>query len=80
MGITSAARRVTYTYYGNGMRLSMDYSAERQQPTSMKVAWASNPNATVLSYGYSYYDASSHNNNRIRKITDNIESHYAAED
>ncbi len=58
--------------YGNGLRLEMGYSAERQQPTSMKVAPISNPNAPVLSYGYDYdyYDANSQNNNRIRKITD----------
>ena len=65
--------------YGNGLRLEMGYSAERQQPTSMKVAPASNPNAPVLSYGYSYYDANSKNNNRIRKITDNVDNNYTTE-
>ncbi len=66
--------------YGNGLRLEMGYSAQRQQPTSMKVAPVSNPNAAVLNYSYNYYDANSHNNNRIRKITDNLDGNYAAED
>ncbi len=65
--------------YGNGLRLEMGYSAQRQQPTSMKVAPVSNPNAPVLSYGYNYYDANSHNNNRIRKITDNVDANYTME-
>ena len=65
--------------YGNGLRLEMGYSAQRQQPTSMKVAPISNPNAPVLSYGYNYYDANSNNNNRIRKITDNVDGNYTTD-
>jgi hypothetical protein len=63
--------------YGNGMRLEMGYSAERQQPTSMKVAPVSNANAPVLHYGYNYCDASGHNNNRIRQITDHVDNNYS---
>src|SRR5262249_34281783 len=60
--------------YGNGRRLQMDYNANRQQPTSMKVDMTSNPNDKIIDYTYEYYDANGKNNNRIRKITDNIDS------
>jgi hypothetical protein len=63
--------------YGNGMQLTMDYWPARQQPKSMKVAPAGNPNALVLHYSYSYNDAGGHNNNRIRQITDHVDNNYS---
>jgi hypothetical protein len=62
--------------YGNGRKLEMGYSANRQQPVSMKVSMASNANDKIMDYAYEYYDANGKNNNRIRKITDNLDAGY----
>ncbi|MDX2033540.1 MAG: hypothetical protein SF339_22880, partial [Blastocatellia bacterium] len=62
--------------YGNGRRLTMGYSALRQQPVSMKVDLASNPSDRIIDYAYEYNDANGKNNNRIRKITDNLDAAY----
>ena len=63
--------------YGNGLQLTMGYNANRQQPITMKVG----PNGTgnIIDYTYEYYDASGNNNNRIRKITDGVDSAYTTE-
>ena len=60
--------------YGNGLQLTMGYNANRQQPITMKVG----PNGTgsIIDYTYEYYDATGNNNNRIRKITDGVDSAY----
>ena len=54
----------------------MGYNANRQQPITMKVG----PNGTgsIIDYTYEYYDSTSggKNNNRIRKITDGVDSAY----
>ncbi|MGH9841183.1 MAG: RHS repeat-associated core domain-containing protein [Blastocatellia bacterium] len=66
--------------YGNGRRLQMDYYTNRQQqPFSMKVDRASNPSDKIIDYAYQYYDANGKNNNRIRKITDNLDTSYTTD-
>ena len=54
----------------------MGYNDTRQQPITMKVG----PNGTgsIIDYTYEYYDNASggKNNNRIRKITDGVDSAY----
>jgi RHS repeat-associated protein len=62
--------------YGNGRRLQMGYYAQRQQPASMKVDRVNNANDKIIDYAYEYYDAHGKNNNRIRTITDNVDSSY----
>jgi len=63
--------------YGNGRRLTMGYNDNRNQPTSMVVDRTNNPADKVVDYAYQYYDANGKNNNRIRQITDNIETAYS---
>ncbi len=65
--------------YGNGRRLQMGYSSNRQQPFSMKVDRASNPSDKIIDYTYTYYDANGKNNNRIRKITDAVDASYTTD-
>ena len=62
--------------YGNGRRLTMGYNDQRNQPTSMVVDRTNNSADKVVDYAYDYYDAYGKNNNRIRKITDNIDTAY----
>ena len=62
--------------YGNGRRLQVGYNTSRQQPVSMKVDMASNPSDKIIDYAYEYYDANGNNNNRILKITDNVDTGY----
>ncbi|MGH9803017.1 MAG: hypothetical protein ACRD82_21845, partial [Blastocatellia bacterium] len=62
--------------YGNGRRLTMGYDDNRNQPTSMKVDRTNNSADKVVDYAYQYYDANGKNNNRIRQITDNIDTAY----
>ncbi len=64
--------------YGNGRRLQMGYNADREQPISMKVDRVSNPSDKIMDFVYDYYDAEGKNNNRIHKITDNIDPSYTA--
>jgi RHS repeat-associated protein len=64
--------------YGNGRRLQMGYNPNRQQPVSMKVDRASNPLDKIIDYQYEYYmtdpeTGASVNNNRVRKVTDNVD-------
>ncbi len=63
--------------YGNGLQLTMTYNANRQQPLTMKVG--PNGAGTIVNYAYDYYDANGYNNNRIRKITDNVDSAYTVQ-
>ncbi|MDX2044880.1 MAG: RHS repeat-associated core domain-containing protein, partial [Acidobacteriota bacterium] len=63
--------------YGNGRRLTMGYNDNRNQPTSMVVDRTNNSADKVVDYAYQYYDANGKNNNRIRQITDNIETAYS---
>jgi RHS repeat-associated protein len=65
--------------YGNGRRLTMGYNANRNQPISMKVDRVSNPSDKIIDYAYDYYDPQGKNNNRIRKITDNVESAFTTD-
>ena len=65
--------------YGNGRKLAMGYNANRQQPVSMRVDMANNPNDKIIDYAYEYYDANGNNNNRIRRITDNVDSPYTVD-
>jgi RHS repeat-associated protein len=65
--------------YGNGRRLTMGYNANRQQPISMKVDHTNNPSDKIIDYVYDYYDANGKNNNRIRKITDNVDPAYTTD-
>src|SRR5581483_4705426 len=60
--------------YGNGLQLTMGYNANRQQPISMKVG--PNGSGTILNYAYEYYDTNGHNNNRLRRVADNLDSNY----
>ena len=62
--------------YGNGRRLTMGYNDNRNQPTSMVVDRTNNSADKVVDYAYQYYDANGKNNNRIRQITDNIDTAY----
>lgn len=62
--------------YGNGRRLTMGYDDNRNQPTSMVVDRTNNSSDKVVDYAYQYYDANGKNNNRIRQITDNIDTAY----
>ncbi|MBS1791291.1 MAG: RHS repeat protein [Acidobacteria bacterium] len=62
--------------YGNGRRLTMGYDDNRNQPTSMVVDRTNNASDKVVDYAYQYYDANGKNNNRIRKITDNVDTAY----
>ncbi|MEK7830226.1 MAG: carboxypeptidase-like regulatory domain-containing protein, partial [Acidobacteriota bacterium] len=62
--------------YGNGRRLTMGYDDNRNQPTSMVVDRTNNPADKVVDYAYQYYDANGKNNNRIRQITDNLDTAY----
>jgi len=62
--------------YGNGRRLQMGYNDDRSQPISMKVDRVTNSADKIIDYQYNYYDAQGNNNNRIRKITDNIDPQY----
>ncbi|MBS1791530.1 MAG: RHS repeat protein [Acidobacteria bacterium] len=62
--------------YGNGRRLTMGYDDNRNQPTSMVVDRTNNASDKVVDYAYQYYDANGNNNNRIRQITDNIDTAY----
>ncbi|HQR33723.1 MAG TPA: RHS repeat-associated core domain-containing protein [Blastocatellia bacterium] len=62
--------------YGNGRRLTMGYDDNRNQPTSMVVDRTNNSSDKVVDYAYQYYDANGNNNNRIRQITDNIDTAY----
>lgn len=67
--------------YGNGRRLTMGYNDQRSQPTSMVVDRVNNSADRVVDYTYDYYTTDpdtgqSVNNNRIRKITDNIDTAY----
>ena len=55
----------------------MGYNDNRNQPTSMVVDRSNNPSDKVVDYAYQYYDANGKNNNRIRQITDNIETAYS---
>jgi RHS repeat-associated protein len=63
-------------HYGNGRRLRMNYWELRSQPKGMTVDRASNPSDKIIDYLYEYNDASGNNNNRIRKITDNVDTSY----
>ncbi|MDX2040328.1 MAG: RHS repeat-associated core domain-containing protein [Acidobacteriota bacterium] len=63
--------------YGNGRRLTMGYDDNRNQPTSMVVDRTNNSADKVVDYAYQYYDANGKNNNRIRQITDNIDTAYS---
>ncbi|MDX2043139.1 MAG: RHS repeat-associated core domain-containing protein, partial [Acidobacteriota bacterium] len=63
--------------YGNGRRLTMGYNDNRNQPTSMVVDRTNNSADKVVDYAYQYYDANGKNNNRIRQITDNIDTAYS---
>ncbi len=63
-------------HYGNGRRLQMGYNDDRSQPISMKVDRVTNSADKIIDYQYDYYDAQGNNNNRIRKITDNIDPQY----
>src|SRR5262249_38409392 len=45
----------------------------------MKMDLASNPSDKIIDYSYEFYDASGNNNNRIRKITDNVDSAYTTD-
>jgi len=65
--------------YGNGRRLQMGYNPNRQQAISMKVDRVSNPSDKIIDYAYEYYDQNGNNNNRIRKVTDNIEPAYTTD-
>ncbi len=38
-----------------------------------------NGTGTIVNYAYDYYDANGYNNNRIRKITDNVDSAYTVQ-
>src|SRR5262249_53903269 len=69
-----ASGAVSGLNYGNGRRLTMGYNANRNQPISMKVDRVSNPSDKIIDYVYDYYDQQGNNNNRIRKITDNVDS------
>ncbi len=71
---TGAIRQLNY---GNGLQLTMTYNANRQQPLTMKVG--PNGTGTIVNYTYDYYDANGYNNNRIRKITDNVDSAYTVQ-
>jgi RHS repeat-associated protein len=62
--------------YGNGRRLAIGYDANREQPISMKVDRVSNPSDKIIDYAYDYNDPYGNNNNRIRKVTDNIDPGY----
>ena len=64
--------------YGNGRQLTMGYNANRQQPITMKVDRVGNPNDKLIDYAYEYYTQESEpkNNNRIRKIIDNLDGNY----
>jgi YD repeat-containing protein len=64
---TGAINQLTY---GNGLQLTMGYNANRQQPLSMKVG--PNGTGTVVNYTYDYYTAGGQNNNRLRKVLDNL--------
>src|SRR5262249_47192833 len=46
------------------------------QPISMKVDLVGNPADKIIDYQYDYYDSNGNNNNRIRKLTDNIDTNY----
>ena len=61
--------------YGNGLQLTMGYNANRQQPITMKVG--PNGNGSIITHTYEYYDGNGHNNNRIRSITDGVDSAYS---
>ena len=63
--------------YGNGRRLTMGYNDNRNQPASMVVDRTNNSADKVVDYAYQYYDANGKNNNRIRQITDNLETAYS---
>jgi len=65
--------------YGNGRRLTMGYNDNRNQPISMKVDQVNNTSDKIIDFQYEYYDASGNNNNRIRKITDNVDTVYTTE-
>jgi RHS repeat-associated protein len=54
----------------------MNYWELRSQPKGMTVDRASNPSDKIIDYLYEYNDASGNNNNRIRKITDNVDTSY----
>ncbi|HMV83058.1 MAG TPA: RHS repeat-associated core domain-containing protein [Blastocatellia bacterium] len=71
-----AGGAVNVLSYGNGRRLTMGYYQQRSQPASMKVDLASNPADKIIDYSYDYNDATGANNNRIRKITDNVDGGY----
>ncbi len=63
--------------YGNGRRLTMGYNDNRSQPISMKVDRTNNSADKIIDYSYEYYmtdpeTGASVNNNRIRRIVDNI--------
>ncbi|HMZ20570.1 MAG TPA: RHS repeat-associated core domain-containing protein, partial [Blastocatellia bacterium] len=67
--------------YGNGRRLTMGYNNDRSQPISMKVDRVTNSADKIIDYQYDYYTTDPQtgqnvNNNRIRKITDNIDPQY----
>jgi RHS repeat-associated protein len=72
---TGALNRVNY---GNERRLTMGYNANRQQPTTMKVDRTDGTDP-ILDYGYDYYGADGLNNNRIKKITDNVDAAYTVD-
>ncbi|HMV83056.1 MAG TPA: hypothetical protein PLD20_07490 [Blastocatellia bacterium] len=71
-----AGGAVNVLNYSNGRRLTMGYYQQRSQPASMKVDLASNPADKIIDYSYDYNDATGANNNRIRKITDNVDGGY----
>jgi RHS repeat-associated protein len=66
--------------YGNGLQLTMGYNVNRQQPLSMRVGLP-NGTGTVLDYSYEYYTPApdNKNNNRLRKVIDNLDSAYTVE-
>jgi RHS repeat-associated protein len=65
-------------HYGNGRRLTMGYNANRQQPASMKVDRTDGTDP-IVDYSYDYYGADGLNNNRIKKITDNVDAAYTVD-
>jgi RHS repeat-associated protein len=73
---TGAIKQLTY---GNGLQLTMGYNVNRQQPLSMRVGLP-NGTGTVLDYSYEYYTPGpdNKNNNRLRKVIDNLDSAYTA--
>src|SRR5262249_51854660 len=63
------------TSYGNGRKLVADYSNARHNLASLVVKRQDNTD-TIINQGYDYYLTSGTNNNRVQKITDNVDGNY----